>query len=148
MRERTRLDASRPMLSIGLERRRDRPTELISANIRRPCRQDRPWQLRAREPPRFWANVNAWLALRVPPVKLLATEKARRLIRKGTPSAITEFKQHHASEIRWVDLGAGAGMEETACDGLSRFKPFHARFSRTLCRDSRWFLGPVSSTDC
>ena len=37
-------------------------------------------------------------------------------------SAITEFKQHRATEIRWIDLGAGAGMEETAQDGLSRFK--------------------------
>jgi hypothetical protein len=37
-------------------------------------------------------------------------------------SAITEFKQHHAKEIRWIDLGAGAGMKETARDGLSRFK--------------------------
>ncbi len=37
-------------------------------------------------------------------------------------SAITEFKQHHAGAVRWIDLGAGAGMEETARDGLSRFK--------------------------
>ena len=37
-------------------------------------------------------------------------------------SAITEFKQHHAREIRWIDLGAGAGTKETTRDGLSRFK--------------------------
>jgi Acetyltransferase (GNAT) domain len=37
-------------------------------------------------------------------------------------SAISEFRQHHAGEIRWIDLGAGAGMEETSRDGLSRFK--------------------------
>ena len=37
-------------------------------------------------------------------------------------SAITEFKQHHAGEVRWIDLGAGAGTEESTRDGLSRFK--------------------------
>jgi hypothetical protein len=37
-------------------------------------------------------------------------------------SAISEFKQHHAGEIRWIDLGAGAGKEETSRNGLSRFK--------------------------
>jgi len=37
-------------------------------------------------------------------------------------SAITEFKQHHEGAVCLIDLGAGAGMEETARDGLSRFK--------------------------
>ena len=37
-------------------------------------------------------------------------------------SALSEFKQHHAGEIRWIDLGAGAGMEETPRNDLSRFK--------------------------
>ena len=31
-------------------------------------------------------------------------------------------------------------MEETACDGLSRFKPFHARFSRTSYKIHAGFL--------
>jgi lipid II:glycine glycyltransferase (peptidoglycan interpeptide bridge formation enzyme) len=37
-------------------------------------------------------------------------------------SAINEFKQHHAGEVRWIDLGAGAGAKENGPDGLSRFK--------------------------
>ena len=37
-------------------------------------------------------------------------------------AAITEFKQHHAGEICWIDLGAGAGLEKTSRNGLSRFK--------------------------
>jgi hypothetical protein len=37
-------------------------------------------------------------------------------------SALEEFKQNHFQEVQWVDLGAGAGMKETAGDGLSRFK--------------------------
>jgi len=36
--------------------------------------------------------------------------------------AIQEFKQNHARELRWIDLGAGAGARESASDGLSVFK--------------------------
>ena len=36
--------------------------------------------------------------------------------------AIQEFKQNYAREVRWIDLGAGAGAEESASDGLSVFK--------------------------
>jgi GNAT acetyltransferase-like protein len=37
-------------------------------------------------------------------------------------SAIREFKEHHAGEIRWIDLGAGAGTQGNERDGLSTFK--------------------------
>jgi hypothetical protein len=37
-------------------------------------------------------------------------------------SAIQEFKQNHARELRWIDLGAGAGARENESDGLSIFK--------------------------
>jgi hypothetical protein len=36
--------------------------------------------------------------------------------------AIQEFKQNHARELRWIDLGAGAGARENESDGLSIFK--------------------------
>jgi hypothetical protein len=36
--------------------------------------------------------------------------------------AIQEFKQNHARELRWIDLGAAAGAKESANDGLSFFK--------------------------
>ena len=37
-------------------------------------------------------------------------------------SAIQEFKRNHAQELRWIDLGAGAGAKENERDGLSIFK--------------------------
>jgi Acetyltransferase (GNAT) domain len=37
-------------------------------------------------------------------------------------SAIQEFKRNHARELRWIDLGAGAGVEGGGRDGLSMFK--------------------------
>ena len=36
--------------------------------------------------------------------------------------AIQEFKRNHARELRWIDLGAGAGAKENGRDGLSIFK--------------------------
>jgi hypothetical protein len=36
--------------------------------------------------------------------------------------AIQEFKRNHAQELRWIDLGAGAGEKENERDGLSIFK--------------------------
>ena len=36
--------------------------------------------------------------------------------------AIQEFKQNYARELRWIDLGAGAGARQSASDGLSMFK--------------------------
>lgn len=36
--------------------------------------------------------------------------------------AIQEFKRNRADELRWIDLGGGAGVEEDARDGLSIFK--------------------------
>ena len=36
--------------------------------------------------------------------------------------AIDEFKRNHGSELRWIDLGAGAGATEKRSDGLSTFK--------------------------
>jgi hypothetical protein len=37
-------------------------------------------------------------------------------------SAIQEFKRNYAPELRWIDLGAGAGAKENGRDGLSIFK--------------------------
>jgi len=37
-------------------------------------------------------------------------------------SAIEEFKQNHAQELHWIDLGSGAGVTENESDGLSIFK--------------------------
>jgi len=37
-------------------------------------------------------------------------------------SAIQEFKRNHAQELRWIDLGAGAGAKEHGRNGLSIFK--------------------------
>jgi len=50
-------------------------------------------------------------------------------------SAISEFKDRKAREIRWIDLGAGAGVEGDARDGLSIFKRGWATGTRTkyLC---------------
>jgi hypothetical protein len=36
--------------------------------------------------------------------------------------AIQEFKRDYAGELRWIDLGAGPGVEGDARDGLSVFK--------------------------
>ena len=36
--------------------------------------------------------------------------------------AIQEFKRNYAQELRWIDLGAGAGVDDDARDGLSVFK--------------------------
>ena len=69
-------------------------------------------------------------------------------------AAITEFKQHHAGEIRWIDLGAGAGMEKTSRDGLSRFKRGWATGEKVkyfcgsvLDRESYEFLTATNRSD-
>jgi len=36
--------------------------------------------------------------------------------------AIQEFKRNYGQDLRWIDLGAGAGVEGDARDGLSVFK--------------------------
>jgi hypothetical protein len=36
--------------------------------------------------------------------------------------AIQEFKRNHMQDVRWIDLGAGAGVRENGRDGLSVFK--------------------------
>jgi hypothetical protein len=36
--------------------------------------------------------------------------------------AIREFRRSHGAQIRWIDLGAGAGLKEDSRDGLSVFK--------------------------
>jgi len=66
-----------------------------------------------------------------------------RLIRKGTrwelPTHFTGQPFKYSEPANYLDIER---------KGRSPMISFHAGFSRTLCKDPRWFLGPVSSTDC
>jgi hypothetical protein len=53
-------------------------------------------------------------------------------------SAIEEFKQNYARDLRWIDLGAGAGAKENQTDGLSIFKRGWATAEKT-----KYFCGSI-----
>ena len=53
-------------------------------------------------------------------------------------SAIEEFKQNYARDLRWIDLGAGAGAKENRTDGLSIFKRGWATAEKT-----KYFCGSI-----
>jgi lipid II:glycine glycyltransferase (peptidoglycan interpeptide bridge formation enzyme) len=45
--------------------------------------------------------------------------------------AIRTFRERFADRVRWVDLGAGAGSDSDATDGLTKFKRGWTRLTRT-----------------
>ncbi len=56
--------------------------------------------------------------------------------------AIQEFKRLHVGELRWIDLGAGAGTQKNGRDGLAFFKRGWA-----TCERVKYFCGSICNRE-